>query len=116
MGEELASARDTKDAAELTAKGARADLETVRVRNAQLEERIVGQEALLEGERKVAESLRAEFVEAERRREDADAVAAQARDAFRAIDSQLADRDGRIAELEGNCEAADKRAGDDRAK
>lgn len=115
MGTELADARDAKDAAELTAKGARSDLETVRVRVAQLEERIGGQDALLEGEHKVAESLREELIEAEKRREDADAVATQARDAFRAIDAQIAERDGQIAELEGRLEAADSRAEDDRS-
>jgi len=113
MAEELVEAQDRKDAAELIAKGARADLETVRVRGAQLEERIGSQDGLLEGERKVAESLRVELAESERRRDEADSLASQSRDAYRMVESQIAEREGRIAELEGRIEQADLQSSED---
>ncbi|MEE2829129.1 MAG: hypothetical protein VX498_08070 [Myxococcota bacterium] len=114
MAEEVALARDAKEAAELTAKGARTELETARVRVAQLDERIEGQEVVLDGERKVSESLRAELQEAKKLRNDADAVAEQARDAFRSLDQKLIERDGLISELEGSEAAARKQGEKDR--
>jgi chromosome segregation ATPase len=113
---ELVEARDKKEAAELIAMGARADLEVTRVRVGQLEQRIGSQDGLLEGERKVAESLRAELSEAEKRREAADSVAGQARGGYRMLESQLVERDSRITELERGIEQADHRASEHAAQ
>jgi len=112
LAEELVVARDQQEAAELTAKGARADLEAVRVRVLQLEERIGGQDALLEGERKVAESLRDELTAADKRRQEADASANQALEAYRSVDAKLAAKDSRITELEERLSGATRRTSD----
>ena len=109
LAEDLVAAKDKQEAAELTAKGARADLEAVRARVLQLEERIGGQDSVLAGERKVAESLRGELVSADKERKEAEAAAVKALEGYRAIDEKLIARDGTITELEGRLEDAARR-------